>query len=509
MYGYYSWTASSATQGAESQNAGISSTPPIKQPSTHPTNLLSLLATAQDKQVDFLPIPWDEATSDHDGQASISQSFFNEKLSYVFKRLHRNFKYPAGEIVALRAVISKPSCWDTPRFGAIRISCGWWACVSRLTRRQRSPWPVLVLQKAEHGHLNEFLKSPRGKGLSLREAGLILDILLSTLATYQKRKSDSPSRYHGMLQRQSQTATVYPLFIMQSSPISTPLECSVLDPLQKKNLSNFFSSATAFDPKHRHLDLQEAMKGFAQLVQVMVFPLWRAMYMSVNFLQNRSKCATLENHGFSTYETYMPYLSVLPHHKDFDVEKAQSNHYAKSSFSLYDAYFPHESAFSGEISPNFNVHVAEATAAPAAGKHNSNAGSFPKLTKAKVESSSEDSCPFAFQTAFCYAVRFGTDMDESEARLWVQRSGRAWHDLRSEIEACKADLTPLIYKNLETDFSPISYVDYYEQTKQLADVLEVYDSTVRDTVMVLGDSHPMYLHLSQLRELLLLRKGHR
>lgn len=130
-----------------------------------------------------------------------------------------------------------------------------------------------------------------------------------------------------------------------------------------------------------------------------------------------------------------------------------------------------------------------------------------KLAKAKAESSSEDSRPFAFQTAFCYAVGFGTNMDESEAKLWVQRSGRAWQDLRSEIESLKEDLTPMIYKNLETEFSPISYVDYYEQTEQLADVLEVYDAAVHNTVMVLGDSHPVYLHLSQLRELLLLRKG--
>ncbi|KAL7974385.1 hypothetical protein HDV63DRAFT_399959 [Trichoderma sp. SZMC 28014] len=66
----------------------------------------TLLATAQDKQVDFLPITWDEQTSDRGGQASISQSF-NDKLTYVFKRLHRNFKYPADEIIALRAVISE------------------------------------------------------------------------------------------------------------------------------------------------------------------------------------------------------------------------------------------------------------------------------------------------------------------------------------------------------------------------------------------------------------------
>lgn len=39
-----------------------------------------------------------------------------------------------------------------------------------------------------------------------------------------------------------------------------------IDPIQKKSLSNFFSSAIAFDPNQRQLDLQEAMKGFAQLV---------------------------------------------------------------------------------------------------------------------------------------------------------------------------------------------------------------------------------------------------
>lgn len=66
----------------------------------------------------------------------------------------------------------------------------------------------------------------------------------------------------------------------------------------------------------------------------------------------------LENNGFSTYEMYMPYLGVLPHHKDFNVEKVQDDHYAKSSFSLYDAYFPHESAFAGKISSTFKVSIS-------------------------------------------------------------------------------------------------------------------------------------------------------
>lgn len=63
----------------------------------------------------------------------------------------------------------------------------------------------------------------------------------------------------------------------------------------------------------------------------------------------------MENNGFSTYEMYMPYLSVLPHHKEFDVKKAQADHYAKPSFSLYDAYFPHESAIAKKLSSSFRV----------------------------------------------------------------------------------------------------------------------------------------------------------
>ena len=35
----------------------------------------------------------------------------------------------------------------------------------------------------------------------------------------------------------------------------------------------------------------------------------------------------LENDGFSTFEMYMPYLSVFPRHKNFDVAKAQDEHY--------------------------------------------------------------------------------------------------------------------------------------------------------------------------------------
>ncbi len=49
----------------------------------------------------------------------------------------------------------------------------------------------------------------------------------------------------------------------------------------------------------------------------------------------------LENDGFSSFEMYMPYLSVLPHHKDFDIAKAQEEHYGygASNWNPYAAAY--------------------------------------------------------------------------------------------------------------------------------------------------------------------------
>lgn len=44
----------------------------------------------------------------------------------------------------------------------------------------------------------------------------------------------------------------------------------------------------------------------------------------------------------SALTMYMPYLSVLPHHKDFDVEKAQTDH-MPSPASAYTVLISHKS----------------------------------------------------------------------------------------------------------------------------------------------------------------------
>lgn len=253
MYGYYSWTASSsATQGAESQSAGISAdlgqtsaisvnlgetsaisinlgvssslvayitdsgtvessataaaTNDIKKhaasktASDSPYSLLSLLATAQDKEIDFLPITWDEATSDRGGQASISQSFFNERLSYVFKRLHRNFKYPADEIIALRAVISEIIVLGHPEIRGHPNMVRLVGVCFEIDAQTRIPWPVLVLQKAEHGDLKKFMNSPRGEGLSLRERlDLCIDVAAAITLMHREGKKSHLFSLHNQV----------------------------------------------------------------------------------------------------------------------------------------------------------------------------------------------------------------------------------------------------------------------------------------------------------------------
>ncbi|KAL7792472.1 kinase-like domain-containing protein [Trichoderma ceciliae] len=602
MYGYYSWTSSSSTvQGTESQTTGISvnlgessgitvdlgqttglvayvadsgslesaatvatkdvQVKALKTAHDSPYNLLALLATAQEKEVDFLPMTWDEATADRGGQATISQSFFNEKLSYVFKRLHRNFRYPADEIIALKAVISEVIVLGHPEIRGHPNIVRLVGVCFEIDHQTKVPWPVLVFQKAEHGDLKKFLESPRGKGLGVRERlDLCIDVAAAITLMHREgiihgdikpenvlvfaggagskvkaRVTDfGYSTLHASNSAEAQIRLPFSvpwnapetvsdrdrLFSVHDAKLTDVYSFGMLcawvllqdslrgmlrlsgmkesgkliefvqgeirtmaglDPAERERLASFLSSAIAFDPRHRPLDLQEAMKGFAQFA-----------------------VPPLERGGFSTYEMYMPYLSVLPHHKDFDVEKAQSDHYGNSSFSLYDAYYPHQSAFVATARSHFKI--------PRSYRQLMGAdyrlwGHIFRLVKAKAESSSEDARLFAFQAAFCHAVGFGTAMDESETESWLQRSGRSWQDLGNEIDSLKTDLTPMVYRNLETDFSPIRYVEYYEQTEQLTDVFGVYEAAAQNTAKALGDGHPICLHLSQLRELILLRRG--
>ncbi|KAL4935014.1 hypothetical protein BDV06DRAFT_207821 [Aspergillus oleicola] len=132
----------------------------------------SFLATVQARDVDFLPVMWDDSMRGvgAGGQASISQSHVNDKLSYVYKRIRReDLKTPADYVRAMQALMAEVSvlghslirghpnivrltgiCWDIPSDeGAI--------------------WPVLVFEKAENRDLKHFMESDARRKLDAKQ----------------------------------------------------------------------------------------------------------------------------------------------------------------------------------------------------------------------------------------------------------------------------------------------------------------------------------------------------
>lgn len=142
-----------------------------ENPQTSTFNFISFLATAQFRDIDFLPVLWDDdlRSAGRGGQASISQSIIDEKLSYAYKRIRReDLKCPADEIQAMRALIAEISILGHSRIrghpNIVRLVGICWDIVSR----SEPIWPVLVFQKAEYKDLYWFMSSNKGEKLDVR-----------------------------------------------------------------------------------------------------------------------------------------------------------------------------------------------------------------------------------------------------------------------------------------------------------------------------------------------------
>ncbi|KAK6333770.1 hypothetical protein TWF730_003953 [Orbilia blumenaviensis] len=150
-----------ARRGFVSVDSFASRTSSIAGETEH--DLLSFLAIAQANEVDFLPITWQPnlGTVGAGGTANIQQSSLDEKLSYVFKRIHRGIDEPYAYkvLVSEISILGHKEIRDHPNI--VRLSGICWDVISSL----EPIWPVLVFQKSEHGDLKNFMCS--GAGISL------------------------------------------------------------------------------------------------------------------------------------------------------------------------------------------------------------------------------------------------------------------------------------------------------------------------------------------------------
>jgi hypothetical protein len=132
----------------------------------HHRDLISCLAAAQSRNIDFLSISWQSPLSSLEvgGTAEISQSLINSQIGFAFKRMISEHSY-LHETSIFKALISEISILGHPLLrghpNLLKLEGICWEIDSI-----KKAWPVLVFQKAQFGDLKQFILSEQGKGIS-------------------------------------------------------------------------------------------------------------------------------------------------------------------------------------------------------------------------------------------------------------------------------------------------------------------------------------------------------
>ncbi|KIV99995.1 uncharacterized protein PV09_08352 [Verruconis gallopava] len=163
----------------------LSSGQSLGEPSTAKGPLpdfIDFLAVTQWRQIDFLPITWQQMLSSLGvgGTARLKQSIVNNKVSLAFKRLHLDNATAESNSEALRILINEISILGHPVIRRlpyfIRLEGICWDFTDGVV-------PVLVFRKAHHGNLRQFLFSKAGKKINFAQRLRICSEIGSAIMT--------------------------------------------------------------------------------------------------------------------------------------------------------------------------------------------------------------------------------------------------------------------------------------------------------------------------------------
>jgi len=132
-----------------------------------PFDFISVLAVAQNLDVDFLPITWQPALEivGEGATAEIRQSLINLQVSFAFKRFKGRWKSlsSADESKELQRISSEIRLLGEAEIrehpNIIRLEGLCWD----ISSDNRLVWPVLVFEKTNCGNLTEWSASNEGK----------------------------------------------------------------------------------------------------------------------------------------------------------------------------------------------------------------------------------------------------------------------------------------------------------------------------------------------------------
>jgi hypothetical protein len=157
-------------------------------------DFISLLAIAQNLQIDFLPITWQPALDalGHGGTAEIRQLLVDVQRSLAFKRIVqlRSSQNHSAEgrntysaLISEISVLGQPSIRNHPHIISLHGIC--WEI-----RSDEEILPVLVFDKSQYGDLRKFMDSEEGKGLCIEDRiNLCIDIASAVMVMHSNRGS--------------------------------------------------------------------------------------------------------------------------------------------------------------------------------------------------------------------------------------------------------------------------------------------------------------------------------
>ncbi|RYP46691.1 hypothetical protein DL768_007124 [Monosporascus sp. mg162] len=170
-------------------------------------SLLTCLACAQQRGIDFVGITWIDAqgTLGRGGQATISEtrasadavlafkrpdstpigsSWFSRATISQRRRLEDAYRGIASEILAL----SEPDIRSHPRIVQLH-AISWEIHHARtwLFRKTTRVWPILVFEKAVHGDLEKFMTDGKGKALDIAARVKLCHDVASAIATAHRK----------------------------------------------------------------------------------------------------------------------------------------------------------------------------------------------------------------------------------------------------------------------------------------------------------------------------------
>ncbi|KAK3379116.1 hypothetical protein B0T24DRAFT_145647 [Lasiosphaeria ovina] len=516
-------------------------------------NLISFLAAAQTRDVDFLPTLWDPEQDQvlMGGTAHVRQSFQNLRLSYMFKRIRRD---RLDEGFAFQALTSEVFILGHPKIrGHSRVVRLVGICWDVGTANQPT-LPVLVFEKAQHGDLRQFMKTA-GRELTF---GARLQLCAHVAAAIVLMHS------HGIIHGDIKPENVlifddtglnnysakiidfgYSVFSDGRDPDERWIHLPTSKPWNAPEVTGWevlFSSNEAkradtysfgllclwllfpeifegisggseaggvspwqdADLRQTVTDLTEGSTGLDGLTKTSIQTFFASTLAhdpnerSLDLEAIMRPFATVEVSAapsYSRFEMWLPYMQWVPHHKAFDPTPLREKYYKiweKRAQGQDDSGLGSVEPF--QLSKSFRQFME--------GDYRIWEHIFKTLqAQASDLPTDPEKVAAAFELAVCCQLGFGTERNATEAALWRQRSNRSEEELMREMSFIKADKGPLVYKNFEppADMQLIAtdFGSEYLRTATLADLEKIYAIASSNADSTLGEDHPVSISLNE------------